>query len=138
MNQPALDKYRGREISPGTECQSDAELDEFVRNHAETAFHPCGTCKMGYDEMAVVDGEGRVHGLEGVRVVDASIMPQIITGNLNATTIMIGEKMADAIRGRQPLPRIMSLATRRFAANRLCRTCPFPCGKDTPHLSSIP
>ncbi|MDT1872242.1 choline dehydrogenase, partial [Acinetobacter baumannii] len=62
-------------------------------------------CKMGYDEMAVVDGEGRVHGLEGLRVVDASIMPQIITGNLNATTIMIGEKMADAIRGRQPLPR---------------------------------
>ncbi len=57
MNQPALDKYRGREISPGIECQSDAELDEFVRNHAETAFHPCGTCKMGYDEMAVVDGE---------------------------------------------------------------------------------
>ena len=105
MNQPALDKYRGREISPGIECQSDAELDEFVRNHAETAFHPCGTCKMGYDEMAVVDGEGRVHGLEGLRVVDASIMPQIITGNLNATTIMIGEKMADAIRGRQPLPR---------------------------------
>ncbi len=105
MNQPALDKYRGREISPGIECQSDAELDEFVRNHAETAFHPCGTCKMGYDEMAVVDGEGRVHGLEGLRVVDASIMPQIITGNLNATTIMIGEKMADAIRGREPLPR---------------------------------
>ena len=60
---------------------------------------------MGYDEMAVVDGEGRVHGLEGLRVVDASIMPQIITGNLNATTIMIGEKMADAIRGRQSLPR---------------------------------
>ena len=76
-----------------------------MRNHAETAFHPCGTCKMGYAEMAGVDGEGRVHGLEGVRVVDASIMPQIITGNLNATTIMIGEKMADAIRGRQPLPR---------------------------------
>ena len=62
MHQPALDNYRGREISPGAECQSDAELDEFVRNHAETAFHPCGTCKMGYDEMAVVDGEGRVHG----------------------------------------------------------------------------
>jgi hypothetical protein len=91
MHQPALDKYRGREISPGVECQTDEQLDEFVRNHAETAFHPCGTCKMGYDEMAVVDGEGRVHGLEGLRVVDASIMPQIITGNLNATTIMIGE-----------------------------------------------
>jgi hypothetical protein len=73
---------------------------------------------MGYDEMAVVDGEGRVHGLEGLRVVDASIMPQIITGNLNATTIMIGEKMADAIRGRQPLPRstarIMWRTARRF------------------------
>ena len=79
--------------------------DEFVRNHAETAFHPCGTCKMGYDEMAVVDGEGRVHGLEGLRVVDASIMPQIITGNLNATTIMIGEKIADMIRGKEALPR---------------------------------
>ncbi|SUB72705.1 Choline dehydrogenase [Pluralibacter gergoviae] len=75
-----------------------------MRNHAETAFHPCGTCKMGYDEMAVVDGEGRVHGMEGLRVVDASIMPVIITGNLNATTIMIGEKIADAIRG-QRLPR---------------------------------
>jgi choline dehydrogenase len=103
MHQPALDPYRGREISPGVECQTDEELDEFVRNHAETAFHPCGTCKMGSDEMAVVDGEGRVHGLEGLRVVDASIMPLIITGNLNATTIMIGEKIADAIRGREPL-----------------------------------
>jgi choline dehydrogenase-like flavoprotein len=58
MNQPALDNYRGREISPGLDCQSDAELDEFVRNHAETAFHPCGTCKMGYDEMAVVAKAG--------------------------------------------------------------------------------
>ncbi|KJJ47206.1 GMC oxidoreductase, partial [Escherichia coli] len=105
MHQPALDQYRGREISPGTECQTDEQLDEFVRNHAETAFHPCGTCKMGYDEMSVVDGEGRVHGLEGLRVVDASIMPQIITGNLNATTIMIGEKMADMIRGKEALPR---------------------------------
>lgn len=105
MHQPALDQYRGREISPGVECQTDEQLDEFVRNHAETAFHPCGTCKMGYDEMAVVDGEGRVHGLEGLRVVDASIMPQIITGNLNATTIMIGEKIADMIRGKEALPR---------------------------------
>ncbi|MFH8136088.1 choline dehydrogenase [Pantoea osteomyelitidis] len=102
MNQPALDKYRGREISPGPDCQSDEQLDEFVRNHAETAYHPCGSCKMGNDEMAVVDAEGRVHGLESLRVVDASIMPLIITGNLNATTIMIGEKMADCIRGRQP------------------------------------
>ena len=105
INQPALDKYRGTEISPGIDCQTDEQLDEFVRNHAETAYHPCGTCKMGSDEMAVVDSEGRVHGMQGLRVVDASIMPLIITGNLNATTIMIGEKMADAIRGREPLPR---------------------------------
>ncbi|KQN47739.1 choline dehydrogenase [Serratia sp. Leaf50] len=105
MNQPALDPYRGREISPGIEVQTDEELDEFVRQHAETAFHPSCTCKMGSDEMAVVDGQGRVHGMQGLRVVDASIMPQIITGNLNATTIMIAEKIADVIRDRQPLPR---------------------------------
>lgn len=105
INQPALDKYRGREISPGADCQSDEQLDEFVRNHGETAYHPCGTCKMGNDPLAVVDAEGRVHGLQALRVVDASIMPEIITGNLNATTIMIGEKMADLIRGQQPLPR---------------------------------
>ncbi|WP_239515049.1 GMC oxidoreductase, partial [Enterobacter ludwigii] len=82
MNQPALDPYRGRELSPGLSVQSDAELDEFIRNHAETAFHPSCSCKMGSDDMAVVDGQGRVHGMEGLRVVDASIMPLIITGNL--------------------------------------------------------
>ncbi|HCT7636221.1 choline dehydrogenase [Pseudomonas aeruginosa] len=105
MNQPALDPYRGRELSPGVNVQSDAELDEFIRNHAETAFHPSCSCKMGSDDMAVVDGQARVHGMEGLRVVDASIMPLIITGNLNATTIMMAEKIADRIRGRQPLPR---------------------------------
>lgn len=105
IGQPALDPYRGRELSPGPDVRSNAELDAFVRTHAETAFHPCGSCKMGEDEMAVVDGEGRVHGIEGLRVVDASIMPLIITGNLNATTIMIGEKIADRIRGHTPLPR---------------------------------
>ncbi|MCL9668449.1 choline dehydrogenase [Rosenbergiella epipactidis] len=105
INQPALDKYRGREISPGLDCQTDEQLDEFVRNHGETAYHPCGTCKMGTDPMAVVDNEGRVHGIQALRVVDASIMPEIITGNLNATTIMIGEKIADMIRGKAALPR---------------------------------
>ena len=105
MAQPALDQYRGREISPGAHLQSDAELDDFIRNHAETAYHPSCSCKMGEDEMAVVDGQGRVHGVQGLRVVDASIMPEIITGNLNATTIMMAEKIADRIRGRQPLPR---------------------------------
>ncbi|MEN0107478.1 MAG: choline dehydrogenase, partial [Pseudomonas sp.] len=105
MNQPALDAYRGREISPGIEVQSDEQLDQFIREHAETAFHPSCSCKMGNDEMAVVDGEGRVHGVQGLRVVDASIMPLITTGNLNAPTIMIAEKIADKIRGRTPLPR---------------------------------
>jgi len=105
MAQPALDAYRGRELSPGLDKKSDAELDAFVREHAETAFHPSCSCKMGEDDMAVVDGQGRVHGMQGLRVVDASIMPLIITGNLNATTIMIAEKIADRIRGRQPLPR---------------------------------
>lgn len=104
MHQPALDDYRGREISPSRNAKTDAELDEFVRNHAETAYHPSCSCKMGMDDMAVVDGQGRVHGLEGLRVVDASIMPLIITGNLNATTIMMAEKIADVMRG-QKLPK---------------------------------
>ncbi|MBU3847335.1 MAG: choline dehydrogenase [Candidatus Acinetobacter avistercoris] len=103
MHQPALDPYRGEEISPGKHIQTDDELDEFVRNHAETAFHPACSCKMGEDEMAVVDGYGRVHGVQSLRVIDASIMPVIITGNLNATTIMIAEKLADHIRGNSPL-----------------------------------
>jgi len=105
MSQSALDPFRGRELSPGKEVQSDAELDAFIREHAETAFHPSCSCKMGEDEMAVVDGQGRVHGIEGLRVVDASIMPLITTGNLNAPTIMMAEKIADKIRGRTPLPR---------------------------------
>jgi choline dehydrogenase len=105
MSQPALDPFRGREISPGVDYQSDADLDRFVREHAETAFHPSCSCKMGEDDMAVVDGQGRVHGLEGLRVVDASIMPIVTTGNLNAPTIMLAEKIADQIRGRAPLPR---------------------------------
>jgi choline dehydrogenase len=105
MQQPALDKYRGREISPGIEVQTDEQLDQFVREHAETAYHPSCSCKMGTDEMAVVDSEGRVHGMQNLRVVDASIMPIITTGNLNAPTIMIAEKIADKIRGRAPLPR---------------------------------
>ncbi|QRX84782.1 choline dehydrogenase [Glaciimonas sp. PAMC28666] len=106
IGQPALAAYAGKEISPGKHLQSDAELDQFVRDHAETAFHPSCSNKMGSDEMAVVDAQGRVHGIEGLRVVDASIMPIITTGNLNAPTIMIAEKIADLIRGRSPLPRI--------------------------------
>nr|WP_298111409.1 choline dehydrogenase [uncultured Pseudomonas sp.] len=105
MAQSALEPFRGREISPGAELQSDAELDAFIREHGETAYHPSCSCKMGFDEMAVVDGQGRVHGMQGLRVIDASIMPLITTGNLNAPTIMMAEKIADQIRGRTPLPR---------------------------------
>ncbi|RJF79173.1 choline dehydrogenase [Azospirillum cavernae] len=105
MRQKALSPYRGREISPGADCQTDAEIDAFVRQHAETAYHPSCSCRMGTDEMAVVDEQGRVHGMEGLRVIDASIMPRIITGNLNAPTIMMAEKLADVIRDRPPEPR---------------------------------
>ncbi|HEY1028316.1 MAG TPA: choline dehydrogenase [Pseudomonas sp.] len=128
MAQPALDPYRGREISPGIDCQSDAELDAFIREHAETAFHPSCSCKMGEDDMAVVDGQGRVHGVQGLRVVDASIMPEIITGNLNATTIMMAEKIADRIRGHQPLPR--SNAPYFVAGDSPVRTAPLRSQED--------
>lgn len=101
--QPAFDEFRGAEIAPGADKQSDEELDQFVREHGETAYHPCGSCRMGEGEMAVVDGQGRVHGMQNLRVVDASLMPVIVTGNLNATTIMMAEKIADKIRGRDPL-----------------------------------
>ena len=106
MQQPALAPYLGREISPGVSVQIDAEIDAFVRAHGETSYHPSCSCAMGYDDMAVVDNAGQVHGLEGLRVIDASIMPKIITGNLNAPTIMMAEKIADVIRGRTPLPAV--------------------------------
>ena len=102
--QPAFDPYRGEELAPGASVRSDAEIDAFVRETVQSAYHPCGTCKMGTDAMAVVDPQNRVHGMDGLRVVDSSIMPAITTGNLNAPTIMIAEKAADAIRGRPPLP----------------------------------
>jgi choline dehydrogenase len=98
--QPAFDPYRGAEIQPGAAVRSDAEIDAFVRARADSAYHPSCTCKMGDDAMAVVDGRLRVHGIEGLRVVDASIMPSVISGNLNAPTIMIAEKAADMILGR--------------------------------------
>jgi choline dehydrogenase len=103
--QPAFDAYRGIELKPGPQVRSDDEIDDFVRGAAESAYHPCGTCRMGTDAMAVVDPQCRVRGVEGLRVVDSSIMPQVTTGNLNAPTIMIGEKAADHIRGKGMLPR---------------------------------
>lgn len=101
--QPAFDPYRGKELSPGPEVQSDDEIDAWVRKTAETAYHPCSTCRMGTDDLSVVDPECRVHQVEGLRVVDSSIMPTLTCGNINAPTIMIGEKAADHIRGRPPL-----------------------------------
>jgi len=99
--QPAFDDVRGDEIRPGARLQSDSELDEFIRQHAESAYHPCGTCRMGEDPDAVVDSTGKVHGMEGLRVVDACIFPHITNGNLNAPVIMAAEKIADSI---QALP----------------------------------
>ncbi len=103
--QPAFDRFRAREISPGADVQSDAQIDDFLRQKVESALHPSCTCKMGAadDRMAVVDPEARVYGLEGLRVIDSSIMPSITNGNLNAPTIMIAEKAADHILG-QVLP----------------------------------
>ncbi|WP_290635829.1 choline dehydrogenase [Aquisalimonas sp.] len=105
MAQAPMDDFRAEELSPGPEVTTDAQLDAFVRQHGESAYHPSCTCRMGTadDPDAVVDGEGRVHGVDGLRVVDASIMPRIASGNLNAPTIMIAEKIADVIRGRSSL-----------------------------------
>jgi choline dehydrogenase len=100
--QKAFDPYRGREIQPGPDVNTDPEIDAFIRRKVESAYHPSCSCKMGSprDPMAVVDPETRVIGLEGLRVVDSSIMPSVTTGNLNAPTIMIGEKGADHILGK--------------------------------------
>ena len=105
FGQKAFDAYRGREISPGSQVQSDDELDAFIREHAESAFHPCGTCRMGRadDPRSVVDPECRVIGVEGLRVADSSIFPRVTNGNLNGPAIMTGEKAADHILGKQPL-----------------------------------
>ncbi|MDH6230114.1 choline dehydrogenase [Mesorhizobium soli] len=105
FGQAAFDPYRGEEISPGSHVQTDAELDIFIRDHAESALHPCGTCRMGRadDPMAVVDPECRVIGVDGLRVADSSIFPRITNGNLNGPSIMTGEKAADHILGRTPL-----------------------------------
>ncbi len=100
--QPAFDRYRGREIQPGADVTTDAAIDAFVRDKTESAYHPCGSCKMGAasDPAAVVDSQLRVLGVEGLRVVDSSIMPSVTTGNLNAPTIMLAEKAADHILDR--------------------------------------
>jgi choline dehydrogenase len=107
FNQPAMAEHVKHEIQPGADLQTDDELDGFIREHAESAYHPCGTCRMGRadDPMAVVDPEMRVIGVEGLRLADSSVFPRITNGNLNGPSIMVGEKASDHILGRTPLAR---------------------------------
>ena len=97
----AFGDIRGKEMLPGAGVQTDAQLRDYIRDYAATVFHPAGTCKMGVDAMAVVAPDLRVHGVAGLRVADASIMPTLVSGNTNAPCIMIGEKAADLIKGAQ-------------------------------------
>ena len=99
MTAPAMRDIASDEIAPGVNIQSDDELLDWVRNNAETTYHPVGTCKMGSDAAAVVDARLRVHGIEALRIADASIMPTLTSGNTNAPSIMIGEKAADMVLG---------------------------------------
>lgn len=110
IGQPAMAAFRGEELVPGAQAQSDEALDAWARQVTETGYHASGTCKMGpaSDAEAVVDPQLRVHGLQGLRVVDASIMPVIVSGNTNAPTVMIAEKASDMIRGKPPLPRSLA------------------------------
>jgi choline dehydrogenase len=104
VSQAALDLYRGAEFKPGDHIRTDSEIDAWIRQNAETIYHPVGTVRMGVDDMAPVDAELRVRGIDCLRVIDASVMPTLIGGNTNAPTIMIAEKLADMIAGKPPLP----------------------------------
>jgi len=103
FQQQSMAPFRGAELSPGPDVQSDSDIDAFVRSAVESAYHPSCSCKMGSDDMSVVDSDCKVIGLEGLRIVDSSIMPSIVSGNLNAPTIMLAEKAADFIAGKEPL-----------------------------------
>ena len=103
--QRSFSGLRGHEIDPGEEVATDEQIEAWIHANATTAYHPVGTCRMGSDKNAVVDASLRVQGLERLRVADASVMPAITSGNTNAPTIMIGEKAADLVIGRSPLPR---------------------------------
>lgn len=105
VHQAAWDAYRGEELSPGPDVASDPELETYLRQRTGTSYHASGTCRMGADDEAVVDSLGRVKAVERLRVVDASIMPRVITGNLNAPILMMAEKISDRIRGAAPLAR---------------------------------
>jgi choline dehydrogenase len=105
LNQPAFDPFNAGEISPGPEVETDEQILDWVASDGETALHPSCTCRMGTDDMSVIDPTTmRVHGLEGLRVVDASAMPYVTNGNIYAPVMMIAEKAADLILGNTPLP----------------------------------
>ena len=104
IGQPAMDRFRDAEIAPGPNVNSDAEIDAFVRENLESTYHPCGSCRMGEDDMAVVDSQLRVRGMDGLRVIDSSVFPTEPNGNLNAPTIMLAERAADLVRGGKMLP----------------------------------
>ena len=97
LKQNSLKEYAGKEIGPGEDATSDETIVEYIRSKAETAYHPSCTLKMGVDDMAVVDEKLKIHGLQNIRVADASVMPEITSGNLNAPTLMIGERASDFI-----------------------------------------
>ncbi len=104
IGQPAFDDLRGEELAPGAQVQTDEQVLDFVAREGESAYHPSCTCKMGYDDMAVLDSELRVHGVENLRVVDASVFPSITNGNIYAPVMMVAEKAADVILGNTPEP----------------------------------
>ena len=101
LAQPAMVALGGKELTTSARAQTDAEIEQFIRDHADTIYHPAGTCRMGNSPLDVVDAQLRVHGLEGLRVVDASIMPTLVSGNTNAPVMMIAEKAADMIKAAQ-------------------------------------
>lgn len=105
VSQPAWAPYRGEEVTPGKQLQTDEQIMEFLRQEAGTNYHPSCSARMGNDDNSVVDAQARVHGFDNLRVVDASIMPEIVSGNLNAPVIMMAEKLSDVVLGKQPLPR---------------------------------
>jgi choline dehydrogenase len=113
VRQPAWNPYRGAELSPGPDVVSGREIENWIRHRASTSYHRSGTCRMGGDAESVVDGEGRVRAVSRLRIADASIMPRVITGNLNAPVLMMAEKIADRVRGLTPLP---SSAARYYRA----------------------
>ena len=104
FSQPSMSSYLGEQLRPGNECKTDEQLNEIIRNTSDTAYHPSCTNKMGIDEFSVVDAETKVHGIKNLRVIDSSIMPDIVSGNLNAATLMIADKASDIILGKEENP----------------------------------